>query len=280
MSYRERGDGEPLLLLSGLFVNGDTFRNVVPLLAEKFRCITPDLPLGAHEIPMSGSARLTVPLIADMVVALLDGLGIGRATFVGNDAGGVVCQLVLARHPERVERVVLACCDAFEDYPPCRFKVIKWLPYVPGSVWLIGRMTRIRAIRRTRIGHGAIMRDDPEPAVLESYLSPGRDRSIRRDISALLRSIDTSDTLDAARTFPSFPRPVLVAWAGQDRLFAPSTPTRLVQAFPNARLVTIAGSLTFIPEDEPDVLAREIIGFIESNPASTADLALANGARR
>jgi len=41
----------------------------------------------AHEIPMSGSARLTVPLIADMVVALLDGLGIGRATFVGNDAG-------------------------------------------------------------------------------------------------------------------------------------------------------------------------------------------------
>jgi pimeloyl-ACP methyl ester carboxylesterase len=268
LTYRERGQGEPLLLLAGLLVNGDSFRRVVPHLAERFRCITPDLPLGAHQIPMPRDAALTMPLVAELAVSLLDALGIDRATLVGNDAGGVVSQLIVAWHPERVERLVLACCDAFEDYPPEAYAFLTRVPRIPGAIRAYSHAMRVKAIRRSRFGQATIMQQDPEPAVVRSYLEPARDPAIRRDIASILGSITTKDTLDAASTFPSFERPVLIAWGGKDRLFKPSTPTRLAKAFPAASLITIPDSLTYIPEDAPEELATAITRFIETTPVS------------
>ena len=42
-------------------------------------------------------------------------------TLVGNDTGGALCQFVAVRHPERVGRLVLTNCDAFERFPPAAF---------------------------------------------------------------------------------------------------------------------------------------------------------------
>jgi len=58
--YRERGTGEPIVFVHGLLVNGDLWRKVVPQLADRYRCITPDLPLGSHEIPMKPDADLSI----------------------------------------------------------------------------------------------------------------------------------------------------------------------------------------------------------------------------
>ena len=46
--YRERGEGEPIVFVHGLLVNGDLWRKVVPRLADRYRCIAPDWPLGSH----------------------------------------------------------------------------------------------------------------------------------------------------------------------------------------------------------------------------------------
>ena len=52
LRYRERGTGPPIVFIHGLLVSGDLWRKVVPQLADRYRCITPDLPLGSHELPM------------------------------------------------------------------------------------------------------------------------------------------------------------------------------------------------------------------------------------
>jgi pimeloyl-ACP methyl ester carboxylesterase len=59
--YREQGEGEPIVFVHGLLVNGDLWRKVVPLLSDRYRCIAPDWPLGAHEVPLSPDADLTPP---------------------------------------------------------------------------------------------------------------------------------------------------------------------------------------------------------------------------
>jgi len=268
ISYRERGRGEPLLLLGGLMVNGDTFRNVVPILARRFRCITPDLPLGAHTHPMPRRADLSMPALADLAVAILDALEVERATVIGNDAGGVVAQLMVARHPDRVANLVLACCDAYEDFPPRDFKSITLLPYIPGSLLLVALLLLAKPFRRSRMGQGAVMRQDPPPEVTASYLRPALRRAIRRDLAAVLRAVDVKHTLGAARSFGSYRRPVLVAWGEDERLFDPSIPARLAAAFPNATLVRVPRSLTYIPEDEPAELAATIERFLDA--ASTS----------
>src|SRR3954451_21169004 len=83
LRYRERGEGPPVLFLHGVLVNGDLWREVVPRVAQAgFRCITPDLPLGSHELPMERDADLTPPALARMIVELIDRLELDRPIVV------------------------------------------------------------------------------------------------------------------------------------------------------------------------------------------------------
>ncbi len=50
--YREVGRGEPILFVHGVLVNGELWREVVPRLSGRFRCVVPDLPLGGHSVPL------------------------------------------------------------------------------------------------------------------------------------------------------------------------------------------------------------------------------------
>jgi pimeloyl-ACP methyl ester carboxylesterase len=51
ISYRESGEGPPIVFVHGLLVDGLLWRKVTPLLEDSFRCIVPDLPLGSHPAP-------------------------------------------------------------------------------------------------------------------------------------------------------------------------------------------------------------------------------------
>src|SRR3954454_18378020 len=104
--YRDRGQGPPIVFVHGALVNGDLWRKVVPELAKDFRCVTPDLPLGSHEIPMPANADLSPPAVAKLIADFLAALDLTDVTLVGNDTGGAMCQLVVTSHPERIGRLV------------------------------------------------------------------------------------------------------------------------------------------------------------------------------
>ena len=122
--YRERGSGEPIVFIHGLLVNGDLWRKVVPELSKDYRCIAPDLPLGSHAKAMSESADLSVYGLAKLIDDFLAALDLRDVALVGNDTGGALCQIVITRHPQRIGRLLLTPCDAFDNFPPPFFK---WL---------------------------------------------------------------------------------------------------------------------------------------------------------
>ena len=132
--YRERGDGAPIVFVHPIFTNGDHWRDVVPPLADQYRCITPDWPLGSHEIPMEPRRR---PQPSRRSLgwwpSSWTALDLRDVTLVGNDTGGAISQLVVAGHPERVGRVVLVSCDAFEVFPPRLFAYLKLMARTPGA---------------------------------------------------------------------------------------------------------------------------------------------------
>ena len=85
---------------------------------------------------------------------------------------------------------------------------------------------------------------------------------------AALRDISPKYTQRAAERLGEFGKPVLVAWAADDRFFPPDHGRRIAQIVPNGRFVLIEDSYTFISEDQPDALASEIGRFLEeSSPA-------------
>src|SRR5215212_6147705 len=240
--YHERGTGEPIVFIHGALVNADLWRKVVPVLAPDFRCIAPDLPLGSHELPMPDSTDLSPPAIAAMIGDFLDALGLENVTLVGNDTGGALCQMLVTQRPDRVARLVLTNCDAFEVFPPKLFELVFAGAKLPGGTFLLAQSVRFRPLRKTPLAYGWLSNGHPEPAVSDGWVDPVRkNKAVRRDATKFLRSIDKEQMLSAARKLGDFKGPVLLAWA-DDRFFTLELGRRIAAAFPDSRLEVVPDS--------------------------------------
>jgi pimeloyl-ACP methyl ester carboxylesterase len=270
IAYRERGAGPPVLFVHGLLVNADLWRGVAPLVADAgYRCLAPDWPLGSHSRPMNRHADLSPAGLGRLIADFLGALDLHGVTIVANDTGAALVQVLMARHPERIGRVVLTSGDALECFFPPMFAFLPMLARLPGWTWLLAQALRPRLLHRLPMTYGRLSVRPIPAQVMDSYLQPSRhDAGIRRDLRRVLRGVHRRHTLAAAASFGSFDRPVLLAWAQQDRLFPLSLARRLAGLLPDARLVTVAGSRTFIPEDQPAALAGRIVEFAGSAAAA------------
>jgi pimeloyl-ACP methyl ester carboxylesterase len=269
--YRESGSGPVIVLAHGLLVNGTLWRKVTPLLEDRFRCVVPDLPLGSHREPMKPDADLTPPGVARIVADFMAALDLEDVTLVGNDTGGAISQIVAANHPERLGRLVLTPCDAYENFLPPFFRPLQYAAKVPGLLTALVQPTRLRAMQRGPLAFGLLISpENIDPDVLDAWVRPYlHDSGIRRDTIKFLRSISNRYTIEAAEKLRSFDRPTLIAWAPEDRFFKLRYAERLAAEIPNARLVRIENSRTFVSEDQPERLAEEIASFV-SEPVTTA----------
>jgi len=261
--YREEGEGPPVVFVHGVLVNGQLWRKVVPgVAAAGFRCITPDWPLGGHSVAMAADADLTPFGQAKIIADFLEALDLSGALIVANDTGGAITQLLMTRHPERIGGVVLTPSDCFDMFFPPGFRYLKVLAKVPGGMWQVAQSLRFKAVQRLPIAFGLVTKrpipDDVAAGYVRSFI---RNRLIRRDFGKFLRGVDTQLTIDAAKKFPGFRKPVLLAWAAEDRIFPVELAHRLAAVLPEARVVEIADSLTFVSEDQPDELAKQVIAF-------------------
>ena len=81
--------------MHGLLASGALWSPVVPRLDGEFRCVVPELPLGAHQHPMKPNAELTPRSVARMLAELIEKLDLDGVTVVGNDTGGAISQLLV-----------------------------------------------------------------------------------------------------------------------------------------------------------------------------------------
>ncbi len=263
--YRERGAGPPVVFVHGLLVNADLWRAVVPAVAEGgLRCIAPDWPMGSHATAVP-DADLSPPGLAALIASFLERLELHDVTVVANDTGGAITQILMTRHPERIGRVVLTSSDCFDRFFPPPFAFLPAVARLPGSLWALGQVTRIRALHRLPFTFGWVTKRPIPPAVVDSYLLPSRqDPAVRRDLRRFLLGVNRRHTLRAAEALPGFTKPVLLAWAREDRLFPIALAHRLAALLPQATLVPVDDSYTFIPEDQPQVLSRLIEDFVHT----------------
>ncbi len=252
------GEGPPVVLVHGALVNANLWRRVVPLLDGRTR-VTLDLPLGSHLETMPAGADLSPPALADLIADAIAALELDDVTIVGNDTGGGLTQILATRRPERIGRVVLTSCDAFDNFPPRLFRWVLAPARVPGAIPIAFGALRARPLRRLPIAYGWLSNEAPEPEADDSYVLPVLTKgAVRRDLRKLLAGLDPRHTLDAAAKLAAFDKPVLIAWSADDRFFPPAHAERLARLIPDARLEWIEGARTFSPEDAPERLAELI----------------------
>ena len=210
--YRETGSGPAVVFVHGLLVNGDIWREVAPAVAAAgYRCITPDWPLGSHEIALP-DADLTPPGVAALIAGFLEALDLHDVTLVANDTGGAITQLVITTQPDRVGRVVFTPSDCFENFFPPLFAMLPVAAKVPGMLWFLVQSMRMRAMQRLPIAFGWLAKRRLPNEIADSFLLPSRrDPAVRRDTGRFLRSVNKKYTLAAAEQLPAFGKPVLLA---------------------------------------------------------------------
>lgn len=269
VAYRDFGEGPPVLFVHGLLVDGRLWRKVAPLIAAAgHRCIVPDLPVGAHRLPMNEDADLDPRSMAGHIAELIERLDLGPVTVVGNDSGGAMSQMLAAERPELIDRLVLTPSDAFEVFPPKAFKPLLAIARVPGGLKALGQTMRLRAIRHSPAAFGWLIKHEKDADLIAEWVTAAReDDAVRRDTIKFMTEADPQHLLDADEKLASFDRPTLIAWAADDRFFKESLGRRLADQIPRARLEMIPDSYTFVPEDQPELLADAITTFLSEEAA-------------
>jgi pimeloyl-ACP methyl ester carboxylesterase len=182
--------------------------------------------------------------------------------------------MTAAERPERLGRLVLTSCEAFDNCPPgLPGKNLMMLGRLPGGVSAMVQSLRLRAVRRLPIAYGWMSKRVTRDR-LDDWVRPLLEqRAIRRDLRKFIRSADSSLVATATERLRDFDRPALVVWAKEDRVMPPDHGRRLVELLPDARLVEVDDSYTLIPVDQPAVLARSIREFVRATATEPAGAA-------
>ena len=104
--YAAAGHGRPVVLLHQTPRSWDEYKDVLPIIGEKYWAIAMDtVGFGDSYKP---ERKASIERYAAGVISLMDALSIERASLVGHHTGGVIAAEVAASYPERVEKLVLS----------------------------------------------------------------------------------------------------------------------------------------------------------------------------
>jgi pimeloyl-ACP methyl ester carboxylesterase len=270
VAWQSSGRGPALVFFAGALANHDLWRDVIAALDGRYRCVTVDLPLGAHPTALTAGADRSAASLARLLLDSLDLLDVTDATVVANDtAGGLLLLSLASGHPAlgRVGRMVLTNCESYDQFPPDALKKASALSRA--FPWLAS--TAIRLQLRRQLGRPAVQSKgiasvtatglDPERTA--SFAGPGaRDRRVAGDRVAAMAGFRPHLLLDAAAAIPRFDRPVLLIWGEECRFFPMAHARRLAADFPHATLVSVPGARTWVPVDNPAAVAGAIAEFV------------------
>ena len=266
--YHESGTGAPVVFLHGYLMGARLWDPVVRLLEGEFRCLAPELPFGAHPVPMRTGADLTTAGLGRLVADFLGALDVSDVTLVGNDSGAAVAQVVAARHAGRLGGLVLATGDAFDNYPPKPFRPLIAAART-GTLTAVLAMLKARRPRSLPTAYGWLTHGELPQDLIDQWVAANfAHRGVRSDLQRLTAALGDDDFMNQIATeLATFTRPALLAWAADDKFFPAEHAGRLAAILPDARVELIPGSRTWVMRDQPERTAQ-LIGELARRAAA------------
>ena len=225
------------------------YREVLPLLGERFRVLAMDTPGFGDSAPLRGAA--SIEGWAAVAVELLDALAITRAHVVGHHTGGVIALHLAAAHPARVASLVLSSTpltnEAFRRARRERPPIDAVAPSADGS--------HLTALWQRRQPFYPVGR----PELLEAFVRDAL--KVTGDVEAGHRAVAAYRMEDHIGRVT---QPTLLIRASDDPFAAPHVP-ELQALLPDARVVEIVGGMVPLPDQLPGAFAQAVLVFLEGS---------------
>lgn len=266
IDIRRVGQGRTVLFVHGLMVNGHVWDPLIAGLRDRCHMVLPDLPLGGHRTPLDPDADCSLEAHAARVMDIARQLP-GPIVLVGNDTGGAIAQIAVAREPELFERLVLLPSDAFDNCPPKLLVPMRALLGIPGAVGVVAPTLRLGLAKRALM---ALVARSKVPADrVDEMLGelPGS-RGVQRDFVKLLDGLRPTVTKAVAEELHRFKGPVLIVWSRKDPLFPFGHAEKLADCFSRSSVAIAEKSRAFVSLDEPDWLTEQLTEFIDGGRPS------------
>lgn len=254
--YDTHGQGDPVLLLSGLSAPSANWLFQVKAFASRHRVVTFD-NRGVGETDMPDAASYPTSQMADDAAAVLEHLDIQRAHIVGHSMGGTIAMELAIRHPRRVRSLSLCSTWAQGDG--------RFLHTVRSWMALWGRLdpeSRFRYLIMPWIYTAGFLADrarvDETVTRVLAYPFPTRPEALERQGQGIL---DWNGT--RLRELRRLRVPALVLVGRDDNLTPPALSRALAALIPKSRLRIIPGGHGFTIECW-EAFDRAVLGFLES----------------
>lgn len=256
VAYRDEGSGEVILLIHGMGGSSKTWSGVIPLLAEKYRVIAPDL-LG-HGQSDKPRGDYSVGAFAVLLRDLLDELGVTRVTVVGHSLGGGVAMQFAHQHRQYCERMVLISSGGFGGDVG---RVLRLLS-LPGSeivLPMLASRPAVAAGNAVRALAGSSHRFAARPALANPDNRKAFLRTLRSVVDFRGQAVSAINRMCCSDDLPA-----LIISGDQDRVIPVEHARAAHATMPNSRLHVLAGVQHHPPTEAPQQVAGLIGEFMKS----------------
>ena len=277
VAYIDEGSGDPVVLLHGCPFHSYQWRDVIPVLAAKYRVIAPDLlGLGDTQVRLTDDYRL--PRDVEMVNGLLDALGIERAHFVTADHGAATLQLLMTDRPERIRRAVITNAEAYDLWPSKpEIPYLKLVVSRPLSPFFRFALQHSAWARREVFGVAVHREEAFTEEVLLAYTrahtsSGARWKRLQRFFRWQLDPEHNRVTMSAVDGLRRFQEPTLLLWGRQDTNFGPAIAERLAGDIAGTVGVEYLENSAHMPfQEEPDAYNEALLRFLDASDEELAE---------
>ena len=276
-AYRIAGSGPALLLIHGIGDNSSTWNEVIPILAQHYTVIAPDL-LG-HGKSDKPRADYSVPAFANGMRDLLVVLGHTKVTVVGHSLGGGVAMQFCYQFPRFVERLVLVAAGGVtrDVHPALRLISMPVAHLLLSMLRVPGVVPGLKVAAKGVVGV-------PLQTALPDSIAPRRVLNDHEDLIRVLADLADAKasaaflrTLRAVvdwrgqsitmldRCYLTERLPVLIVWGDDDTVIPYHHAELAHAAIPHSQLETFVGSGHFPFHDDPERFCRVVIDFMQTH---------------
>lgn len=237
--------GAPVVLVHGLAGRAEDWQSLsVYLVASGYRVYMPDL-LGCGRSERPRDFSYAVHDEAEQVVRFMDAVGLKQADVGGWSMGGWIVQVVAARHPERVRRLMLFDSSGIHEYP--KYDVELFTPHSAEDLDQLDVLLMPKPPQVPQFIARDIIRTSDEDAWV-----------VHKSLNEMLSAQDTTEAM-----LPQLKMPVLLVWGGEDKITPESQGETIHRLVPQSQLVVIAGCGHLAPDQCADKIGPKVAEFLK-----------------